>query len=208
MSSLDRGVTGSYQLACEASKNKLQIDTWLNEGQSLVWISEQLAKLGDYISVNSISKYKKVRDKMIQKELEATPAFIAKQAEVTGQLNASIAKIQTVDLVGRLSELIEDSADLLQQAKDDDIRINSVKDMRMVQQTMLDAISIYGDTMLKAQEFDAIQNNPDLLKKSTTTINLNVRDTISDILKGVISNGEESGYNLIDRLRAGIGKSN
>lgn len=192
-----------YQMACEASPHKVQIDTWLNENKPMQWISDQLRELGDPISVNSISKYKKHRETLIKEEIEATPEFQAKQQEVQQRFNDGVAKIQTVDLIGRLSSLIEDSADLLQQAKYDDIKINSVKDLRMVQQTMLDAIGIYGDTMLKAQQFDAINNNPDLLKKQNTTININVKETLSDILKAAMEDGE-SGYSLIDKLRGGI----
>ena len=51
------------------------------------------------------------------KELEETPEFQAKQMMVTEQFNQSVAKIQKVDLIGRLSELIEDSAEMLEDAK-------------------------------------------------------------------------------------------
>ena len=125
---------------------------------------------------------------------------------VTEQFNQSVAKIQKVDLIGRLSEIIEDSAELLEDAKMRGIQINSVKDMRMIQQTMLEAISAYGETMLNAQKFAEIQNDPSLLQNKSTTININVRDTLTDILKGAMIDGSD-GYSIIDRLRAGIGNS-
>lgn len=199
---------GMYALGCEASPHKDKIDQWLNEGQTIKWISEQLKELGGYISPASISKYKKHRDEQIMKELEETPEFQAKQQMVTEQFNQSVAKIQKVDLIGRLSEMIEDSAELLADAKMRGIQVNSVKDLRMVQQTMLDAIAVYGDTMLKAQKFEEIQNDPSLLQNKSTTININVRDTLTDILKGVMEDGSNGGYSIIDRLRAGIGNSN
>ena len=196
-----------YQLACEASPHKQKIDAWINEGKSNTWISEQLKELGGYISVASVSKYRKHRDEMIMKELEETPEFQAKQMMVTEEFQKSVAKIQKVDLLANLSELINDSADMLADAKERGIQINSVKDMRMIQQTMLDAISTYGETMLNAQKYAEIQNDPSLLGHKNTTININIRDTLVDILKGEVKDGSD-GYQLIDRLRAGIGKSN
>ena len=139
------------------------------------------------------------------KELEETPEFQAKQMMVTEQFNQSVAKIQKVDLIGRLSELIEDSAALLEDAKFRGIQINSVKDMRMVQQTMLDAINAYGETMLNAQKFAEIQNDPSLLQHKSTTINIDVKMALTDILKGAVEDGGD-GYSIIDRLRNGIGK--
>lgn len=198
---------GMYALGCEASPHKDKIDQWLNEGKTIKWISEQLKELGGYISPASISKYKKHRDEQIKKELEETPEFQAKQMMVTEQFNKSIAAIKEVDLIGRLSDVIEDSAALLEDAKWRGIQINSIKDLRMVQQTMLDAVKIYGETMLNAQKFQEIQNDPSLLQNKSTTININVRDTLTDILKGVMEDGTD-GYSIIDRLRTGIGNSN
>lgn len=195
--------TGMYQLGCEASPHRQKIDAWINEGKTNKWISEQLRELDGYISPTSISKYKKHRDEVIIKELEETPEFQAKQMMVTEQFNQSVAKIQKVDLIGRLSGLIEDSAELLADAKMRDIQINSIKDMRMVQQTMLDAISVYGETMLNAQKYDEINNNPSLLQNNNTTININIKSALTDILKGAMEDGA-NGYAIIDKLRSGI----
>lgn len=195
--------TGMYQLGCEASPHRQKIDTWINEGKTNKWISEQLRELDGYISPTSISKYRKHRDEVIIKELEETPEFQAKQMMVTEQFNQSVAKIQKVDLIGRLSGLIEDSAELLADAKMRDIQINSIKDMRMIQQTMLDAISVYGETMLNAQKYDEINNNPSLLQNNNTTININIKSALTDILKGAMEDGA-NGYAIIDKLRSGI----
>ena len=197
--------TGMYQLGCEASPHRQQIDAWINEGKTNKWISDQLKEMGGYISPTSISKYKKHRDELIMKELESTPEFQAKQQMVTEEFNKSVAKIQKVDLIGRLSELIEDSAEMLQDAKMRDIQINNVKDMRMIQQTMLDAISAYGETMLNAQKFNEINNDPTLLQNKQTTININVKSTLADILKRAMEDGE-NGFSIIDKLRSGINK--
>ena len=195
--------TGMYQLGCEASPHRQKIDAWINEGKTNKWISEQLRELDGYISPTSISKYRKHRDEVIIKELEETPEFQAKQMMVTEQFNQSVAKIQKVDLIGRLSGLIEDSAELLADAKMRDIQINSIKDMRMIQQTMLDAISVYGETMLNAQKYDEINNNPSLLQNNNTTININIKSALTDILKGAMEDGA-NGYVIIDKLRSGI----
>ena len=195
--------TGMYQLGCEASPHRQKIDAWINEGKTNKWISEQLRELDGYISPTSISKYRNHRDDVIIKELEETPEFQAKQMMVTEQFNQSVAKIQKVDLIGRLSGLIEDSAELLADAKARDIQINSIKDMRMVQQTMLDAISVYGETMLNAQKYDEINNNPSLLQNNNTTININIKSALTDILKGAMEDGA-NGYAIIDKLRSGI----
>ena len=197
--------TGSYQLACEKSPNKQQIDIWLNEGKSQKWISDQLKELGDYISVNSIAKYKKYRDEHIQEELMADPVYQAKVYEVNEQLNESIGKIKKVDMLSELSEMINHSAELLADAKDRDIKINSIKDMRMVQQTMLEAIQAYGDTILKAQQYAAVQDDPSLLKKGDTTININIRTALTDLLATAMKEGGNgNGYGIIDALRNGV----
>ena len=195
--------TGMYQLGCEASPHRQKIDAWINEGKTNKWISEQLRELDGYISPTSISKYRKHRDEVIIKELEETPEFQAKQMMVTEQFNQSVAKIQKVDLIGRLSGLIEDSAELLADAKARDIQINSIKDMRMVQQTMLDAISVYGETMLNAQKYDEINNNPSLLQNNNTTINININSALTDLQKRAMEDGA-NGYAIIDKLRSGI----
>ncbi len=198
--------TGSYQLACEASPNKQQIDIWLNEGKTQKWISEQLKEMGDYISVNSIAKYKKYRDEQIQQELMEDPGYQAKVYEVNEQLNQSIAKIKKVDMLGELANIIDHSGELLATARQDNIEIHSVKDLRMVQQTMLEAIQAYGDTMLKAQQYAAVQNDPSLLQNKNTTININVKTALTDILTQAMQKGnsEENGYGIIDQLRRGI----
>lgn len=197
--------TGMYQLGCEASPHRQQIDAWINEGKTNKWISDQLKEMGGYISPTSISKYKKHRDELIMKELESTPEFQAKQQMVTEEFNKSVAKIQKVDLIGRLSELIEDSAEMLQDAKMRDIQINNVKDMRMIQQTMLDAISAYGETMLNAQKFNEINNDPSLLQNKQTTININVKSTLVDVLKSAMADEGDS-FSIIDKLRSGINR--
>lgn len=199
--------TGSYQLACEASPNKQQIDMWLNEGKPMKWISDQLKEMGDYISVNSITKYKKYREEHIQEELMADPVYQAKVYEVNEQLNESIAKIKKVDMLGELATIIDHSAELLADARDNGIEVRSVKDLRMVQQTMLEAIQVYGDTMLKAQQYAAVQDDPSLLQKKQTTINVNIQAALTDILKNAMANGQKgdaSGYSIIDALRNGI----
>ena len=183
---------------------------WLNEGKPQKWISDQLKEMGDYISVNSIAKYKKYRDEHIHQELMADPGYQAKVYEVNEQLNESIAKIKKVDMLGELATIIDHSAELLADARDNGIEVRSVKDLRMVQPTMQEAIQVYGDTMLKAQQYAAVQDDPSLLQKKNTTINVNIQTALTDILKNAMEEGQKgdaNGYSIIDTLRNGINGS-
>lgn len=190
---------GLYQTACESSPNRQQINIWLNEEKSNIWISKELNRVyGEKISDKSISKYRKYYEEEVQRQLEATPEYQAKIQVMNDEFNMSLGKVKSVDVLAKLTDLISDSADLLAHAKEDDIKINDIKEMRMVQQTMIDAIKIYGDTVLKAQKLEEINKNPDLLRP--TTVNVNIKSALTDILRGVMGNGE-SNFDIIDRLR-------
>lgn len=197
---------GTNQTACEMSPNRTQIDLWLNEGKSNLWISRELqSRFSEKISDKAVGKYRKYREQMISEQLNADPNFQKKMAYADQQLSASIGKMQTVNVIDHLAQTIQDCADMLAQAKMNDIQIRNVQDMRFVSMTMLDAIKQYGDVMLKMQKFNAVQNDPTILKPQT--ININVRGALTDILKGAMASGTD-GYALIDKLRAGIaGKS-
>ena len=188
---------GAYQTACEASPNRQQIDQWLNEGKAAAWISRELNRLyGEKISDRSVMKYKKYRDKWIQQEIEKDPLYQAQTREIREQLNDGIGKIRKVDTISRLADVIDDSAAMLQQAKEDQIKIRTAQDFKFVASTMLDAIKLYGDTVLKAQRFEQVNEDPSLLRP--TTINVNVKAALTDILGNAVQTG---GYNLIDKLR-------
>lgn len=191
----------NHKSAVDSSPNRDQIDRWLNEGRAIKWISNELNGLGDYISPATLSKYKKKRELRVKEDLESMPQFEAKQKAVTQLVNDKISQIQTVDLMGNLSKLIDDSAQLLADAKERNIQINNVKDMRMIQQTMLDAITAYGETMLNAQKFQEINKDPSLLKSGNTTVNIEIKNILSDVLKSSIKEGGEGAYGLIDKLR-------
>lgn len=192
---------GQYQTACEASPHKNQIDTWLNENVSAAEISRRLlANYGEKISDRSVMKYKKYREEHLRQELREDPVFQGKMEMVTEQLNTGIGKIREVDLIGRLSAIIDDSAEMLADAKSRQVQIRTAQDFRFVSQTLLDAIKVYGDTMLKVQKMDAISQNPELLKP--TQINVNVKTALVDILAGAMKSGD---YTVVDQLRAGMG---
>lgn len=188
---------GAYQTACEASPNRQQIDQWLNEGKAAAWISRELNRLyGEKISDRSIMKYKKYRDEWIQKEIEKDPLYQAQTQEIREQLNDGIGKIRKIDTISRLADVIDDSATMLQQAKEDQVKIRTAQDFKFVAGTMLDAIKLYGDTVLKAQRFEKVNEDPSLLRP--TTINVNVKAALTDILGNAMQSG---GYDLIDKLR-------
>lgn len=188
---------GAYQTACEASPNRQQIDQWLNEGKAAAWISRELNRLyGEKISDRSIMKYKKYRDEWIQQEIEKDPLYQAQTQEIREQLNDGIGKIRKIDTISRLADVIDDSAAMLQQAKKDQVKIRTAQDFKFVAGTMLDAIKLYGDTVLKAQRFEKVNEDPSLLRP--TTINVNVKAALTDILGNAMQSG---GYDLIDKLR-------
>lgn len=188
---------GAYQTACEASPNRQQIDQWLNEGKAAAWISRELNRLyGEKISDRSIMKYKKYRDEWIQQEIEKDPLYQAQTQEIREQLNDGIGKIRKIDTISRLADVIDDSAAMLQQAKEDRVKIRTAQDFKFVAGTMLDAIKLYGDTVLKAQRFEKVNEDPSLLRP--TTINVNVKAALTDILGNAMQSG---GYDLIDKLR-------
>ena len=118
------------------------------------------------------------------------------------QLIDGISKMRTVNVIDHLADTIEQCAGMLEDAKFNDIQIRNAQDMRFVSMTMLDAIKLYGDTMLKMQRFNEVDKDPSLLKPQT--INVNIRGALTDILKGAMADGENGGYALIDKLRAGI----
>lgn len=188
---------GAYQTACEASPNRQQIDQWLNEGKAAAWISRELNRLyGEKISDRSIMKYKKYRDEWIQQEIEKDPLYQAQTQEIREQLNDGIGKIRKIDTISRLADVIDDSAAMLQQAKEDQVKIRTAQDFKFVAGTMLDAIKLYGDTVLKAQRFEKVNEDPSLLRP--TTINVNVKAALTDILGNAMQSG---GYDMIDKLR-------
>lgn len=194
---------GEYRTACEASPNRQQIDAWLNEGKSCAWISRELKnRFGENISDRSVAKYKKYRDDWIQSEIEKNPLYQAQTKEIQEQLNDGIGKIKKVDIISKLADVIEDSAIMLADARANEVRIKNAQDYKFVAGTMLDAIKLYGDTVLKAQRFQEVEKDPSLLRP--TTINVNVKAALTDILGEAMRSG---GYGLVDKLRAATGST-
>lgn len=194
---------GNYQTACEMSPHKQDIDQWLNEGKSAAFISRELERqFGEKISDRSVMKYKKYRDEWIQSEIEKDPAYQAQTQAIRDQMNDGIGKIQKIDCIAKLAQVIDDSSALIAQAKADQVRIKNAQDWKFVAGTMLDAIKLYGDTVLKAQRFDKVNEDPSLLRP--TTINVNVKSALTDILSEAIKGGG-GGFELVDKLRSSIG---
>lgn len=193
---------GSFQMACETSPNKQQIDLWLNEDKSSMWISRELkSKHNEYISDKGITKYRKKRDEMLQEALMQDPTYQNKMSFINQQLIDGVGRIKEVNIIEKLADTIEHCTDLLADAKDRDVQIKTAQDIRFIQMSLLDAVKVYGDTVLKMQKYQEINNDPTLLKP--TTINVNVKSALTDILKEVMSSG--NGFELIDKLRTGVG---
>lgn len=190
---------GAYQTACEASPHRQQIDIWFNEGKSCSEVSRLLkSEFNESISEVSVRKYKKYRDDFIQAEIEKSPDYIAKTKEIQEQFNDGIGKVQKIDVISKLADVIDDAADMLAEAKGN-IRIKNAQDYKFVTSTLLDAVKLYGDTVLKAQKFGAVEKDPSLLRP--TTVNVNVKATLKDILGSMVDKG---GFELIDNLRNGM----
>lgn len=199
MSQISRGM---YATACESSPHKNHIDQWINEGKSNAFISKQLkAEYHEEISDKSVAKYRKYRDDYIQEELEKDPVYQGQMIEANKIFIEQAAKVKAVDVLAHLSDIIEYNADLVKQAQEDNVKIKNAQDLRFTQMTILDAIKLYGETILKAQKFNAINDNPDLLRPQT--ININVKNTLKDILKEVAKSGGDK-FGLIDRIRASV----
>lgn len=186
---------GLYATACEESPHKNKIDQWLNEGKSYSWISKQLGALGDKISDKSISKYDKYRNNQIQEKLMEDPMYQAQVKQANETLVEEVGKIKQVNVLNHIAETIQHCADLVEGAKLDDIRVKSVQDLRYVQMSMLEALKLYGDTMLKAQQMQKIEDDPELLKP---TVNINVKNVLVDMLSGA---DEETRFKMIDNIR-------
>lgn len=199
---MDTMAVGAYRTLCEDSPHKIQIDTWLTEGKSCLWISRQLKiQFSENISDKSVNKYKKYREEFLQKELEKSPLYQNKMNMLNQQLVNGIGKIREVDIMGRLADIIDYSADLLSDARDNDIQIRNAQDIRFTSQTLLDAIKIYGETVLQAQRFSKIEQDPSLLKPQT--ININIKSALVEVLQSAMKDGD-NGYAIIDKLRNGV----
>jgi len=196
------GNRGLYQTACEASPNKTQIDAWINEGKSNAWISRELKRLyGEKISDKSIGKYREYRETRVMKELENDPEYQRKMQLATQTLVDQVSKVKPINIINHLNDTIDHCTELLAGAKLDEIKIKTVQDMRFIYMTLMEALKMQSDLVMKAQQFQKIEENPDLLRP---TVNLNVKAILVDILKGVSDDGARSA--IIDRIRAGIGK--
>lgn len=187
---------GLYSTACESSPHKQKIDQWLNEGKPFAFISRQLDALGAPISEKSVAKYAKYREEQIQKNLMADPVYSGQIQTANQMLIDEIGKMKPINIMNHLAETIDHCAQLVGKAQLDDIKIKNVQDLRYVQMTMLETIKIYSETIMKAQQFQKIEEDPSLLKPQVT---VNVKNVLVDMLSGV---DEGSKAAIIDRMRA------
>lgn len=198
MAGLSGNRAGLYATACEKSEHRDKIDMWLNEGKSYSYISKELKKLGEKISDKSISKYAKYRDEHITKQLMKDPMYQAQIKEANGALVEEIGKMKTVNVMNHIAETVEHCAELIAKSKLDDIKVKNIQDLRFVQSTMLESLKLYGDMMLKAQQFTKIEEDPGLLRPTT---NVNVKNVLIEVLGGM---NDDQRFQLVDRIREGI----
>lgn len=188
---------GLYATACEKSPNRQLIDQWLNEGKSNSWISKQLKGLGEKISDKSVGKYRQYREEHLNKELMKEPLFQAQMQKANDAILTEVGKFKQVNVINHLAETVEHCAGLITQSQLDNIRIKNVQDLRYVQMTMLEALRLYGDTVMKAQQYQKIEENPDLIRPA---VNVNVRNVLTDVFKNM---SEEDRFAVIDKIRGG-----
>lgn len=188
---------GTYATACEKSPHKQDIDKWMNEGKSNLWISKQLTGLGEKISDKSIAKYRQYRDEHLNKELMKDPVYQAQIQKANDTLIDEVGKFKQINVLNHLSETIEHCASLIGMSIEDDVRIKNVQDLRFVQMTMLDALKLYTDTIMKAQQYAKIEDDPTLIKP---TVNMNVKNVLVDMLGGMT---DEQRFAIVDRIRRG-----
>lgn len=193
--------TGLYATACEKSPNKHLIDQWLNESKSNAEISRRLKALGENISDKSVGKYRSYRDEAVQKELMADPLYQKQIAVANQSLVDEVSKFKQINVINHLAETVEHCAELITQSQLDEIKIRNIQDLRYVQTTMLESLKLYGDTILQAQQFAKIEEDPELLRP---TQNIQVKNVLLNVLGGM---DNESKLQLVDRLREGIRES-
>lgn len=184
-------------MAVEKSPNRDQIEAWFVKGKSVPWIHKNLKeKFGEYISVNSIQKYSKFRRSKIEAEMHEQSDYTQKMRQLESTLIAKTEAIKEVDIQAGLNDILNYNAELLQQAKHDEIRIKSAQEIRFVQQSMIDAYRLRLEALEHYQKYNAIEKNPDLLRPTT---NIQMTETIRDAISEIIA---QNGFAEIDRLRA------
>jgi hypothetical protein len=127
------------------------------------------------------------------------PLYQAQIQEANHALVEEVGKMKQINVMNHIAETIEHCAELMQTAKDEEIHVRNIQDLRYVQMTMLESIKLYGDIILKAQQFAKVEENPELLRP---TVNVHVKSALIDMLKGGMS--DEQRTEFVDRLRNGI----
>lgn len=190
---------GMYATACEKSKFRQDIDRWMNEGKSNNWISTQLKGLGEPISGVSIAKYRTYREEHLQKELMESPLYQAQIQKANDTLIDEVGKFKQINVINHLGNVVENCADLIAQSVEDGVKIKNAQDLRYIQMSMLDALKLYTDAIMKAQQFAKIEDDPSLIKP---TVNVNVKGVLSDMLSSMT---DEQKYAFIDKIRSSSG---
>jgi hypothetical protein len=190
--------------AVEKSRYRQQVDIWFNENVSNAEISRRLREMGEDISDVSIGKYRRYREDFIAAELTEDPITQGKLQTVNQALVDGASKVKEIDVLGHLSTIIEQTSSIIARAVEDpgQIEVKNAQQLRFMQQTMLDSLRLYGDTMATIQKMQAIKKDPELLRPQV--INTNVKDVLYDILGGMDANARTR---LIDKLRGSAGES-
>jgi hypothetical protein len=185
---------------CVMSPNKALIDKMLNEHASFTSINKKLAELGESISVPAISAYAKKRENALLSSAVLSPEFQETSKRMMSMYNNAIGKIKGVDLLGKLESLIKYSEELVDDARiAGAVEIKNAKDLSMVGETLVKAITEYSKVIQIAQQIKEIDDDPSLIRPQN--INVEIKDQIVNVLQDSIKSGN---FGMVDQIRNAI----
>lgn len=164
-----------------------------------LWLQNNAPKHAQY-TTSQLNSYRNRREndaKFILNNMEEYRNF---KMAVKEEVNNSILAMRNVDIVQQLTEVIGDVSDRLSHATPNAKKIQTAKDYNDTQRILLETIKLYGELMLlneRYHDFVDKRTNPQA-SKPQTTININLKESLADILKTATQNGD---YSAVDQMR-------
>lgn len=171
----------------------------LSDRAVALWL-EKNAPVDAHYNWQQIRYYRQAREKDAKYALEKVPEFQEYKMAVREEINNSILAIRNIDIIGKLTEIIGDTSERLQQASDK-VKITSTRDYNDTQRLMLETIRLYGELMLENERYIDLRErreNPTAKQTTNNTININLRESLADILRSATQEGD---YSAIDAMR-------
>lgn len=170
----------------------------LSDRAIALWLKEET---DEPYTVTQVKNYRKQREEEAQFILDTIPEYQAYKMAVREEMNNSLMAMRNVDLIGALTTVMGDSAKMIADANERGVKIKDAKEYRMIQQSLLDTIKLYGEMMILNQKYEMIQKqqeNPEQFRPQNNTININIKGALSDILKEAVKEGD---YTVVDAMR-------